>query len=650
MVILVSRFILHPSFPRVCAALVAGILAGFSTVASAQLDLDPPASPPVRPSDNGLIQRAPGPQPMPLPEPRFPLDQLQPAQPASPAGARTLTASAAFEPSTVRLMRFGEYRVTILGARVGIELPDPLPAPDGLVVELSTRNAGASVVNGQRVESMTFRYSVTSARPGIFVMPSFTATVGGIAVTVPAAQVRVQEPGADDLPYKAAHAVLDIPDREYYVGQTIQARLLVFDTPDENIQAIANVTKPSGDFLFQSQPVSRRERVEWQGRTVSAMVTPLRLTPIKPGETEISIQAIVFVSKMSMMGRQTGNTAQAMLDTPPTLVRVRPLPEKGRKPGFTGAIGKFDLGRPTVSVNEVVAGDPVTLTVTVSGDGNLEALSPPTIPNDETWQSFTPTSDVARDPMTGRGTKTMTYTLVPRNANTRAVPSIPFSYFDPERAEFVDLSIPPVPITVKPGAGTPDVAAAEAPTEPAASANPSTPKSPEPILTGLSERLGRTQRTVVPIAWSVGFWGAQMLPAAALLGLWYWRRRSDYLAAHPEVVRRREARAAARNHLRAARAAAQAKSSDEFVRASIDAIRAAAAPLNSTQAESLVLTEVLSNLPDDNHARAADHTVRRLYESAHTSRYSGHSVEANGVFALLPDVEHTVAVIEKHQP
>jgi hypothetical protein len=585
---------------------------------------------------------------MPFPAPRqFPLDQLAPA-PAP--GTRPLNATAAFEPATVRLMRFGEYRVTITGTRTGVELPDPLPSPDGLVVELSNRTQGSSIVNGQRVDSVTFHYSVTAARPGLFVMPSFNATVGGIAVTVPAAQVQVREPGTDDLPYQGAHAVIDLPDREYFVGQTVQARLLVFDTPDESVQAIANVTKPSGDFLFQSQPGSRRERVEWKGRTTTAMVTPLRLTPIKPGETEISIQTIVFISKMSMMGRQTGNTAQAMLDTPPVRVRVRALPESGRKPGFTGGIGKFELGRPGVSASEVVVGDPLTLTVTVSGDGNLEALSPPVIPEDQIWQSFTPTSDVTRDPLSGRGTKTMTYTLVPRSANTRAVPAIPFSVFDPERGEYVDLSIPPVPVIVKPGAASNDANPDSSSVANVSDSQPPVTKAAEPILTGLAERPGPTRNSPSPIAWSAGFWAAQFLPAGALLGLWYWRRRVDYLAAHPEVVRRREARIAARNHLRAARTAAQTRASEEFVRASIDAIRAAAAPLDSTRAESLVLSEVLSNLPDETQAQAADSTVRRLFERVHTTRYSGHEVETDGVFALLPEVERTVAAIEKHQP
>ena len=144
-----------------------------------------------------------------------------------------------------------------------------------------------------------------------------------------------------------------------------------------------------------------------------------------------------------------GFTAQAMLDTPPVRILVRPLPDAGRRRGFTGAIGKFDLGQPQPSANEVQVGDPLTLTVTISGTGNLEAISPPLLDGGSGWQSFSPTSDVDRDALTGRGTKTFTYTLIAKSGETRSVPAIPFSYFDPEKKEYVDLTIPPVPVTVK---------------------------------------------------------------------------------------------------------------------------------------------------------------------------------------------------------
>ncbi|MEQ1860918.1 MAG: BatD family protein [Chthoniobacteraceae bacterium] len=621
--------------PVKTAALKAALLLLTSTVALAQI----PPLPPGVPQDFPLTPRSRGPVPMQPPQ------TAQPFLPVDPLAQQALSATASFEPPVLRLMRFGEYRVTILGSSSGIELPDPLPAPDGLILDLTDKAPGTSIINGRRVMTMTFRYTVAAARPGTFLVPSFTATVAGTIVTVPAAQVIVQTPGPADLPYQPVKAVLDLPAGDYFVGQMLPARLLVFDTPDETVQAIANVTKPSGDFLFQSQSGSRRERIAWEGREQSALVTPLRLTPIKSGETDVTLQAIVFVNKLNLVGRSSGNTAQAMLDTAPVRVRVRTLPEAGRKPGFTGAIGKFELGRPVLSAAEAVVGDPITMTVTLIGEGNLEAIGAPTIETNETWQSFTPTMSVDRDVFSGRGTKTITYTLIPRVTETRAVPAIPFSYFDPERKEFIDLTIPPQPVSVKPS-GAPPVPTAEIPAAaPAPEPEAASPKRAEPILTGLAEKPGAWRRSPSPIAWRGWFWAGQAAPALALLGLWGWRRRVDFLATHPEIVRRREARAAARSHLRLARSAARRRDADAFVTASIDAIRAAAAPLDTTEAQSLVLQEVLAKLPSEHDA-----TVRRLFAHTHTKCFSGHGVEVNGVLELLPEVQRTVAVIERHQP
>jgi hypothetical protein len=584
----------------------------------------------------------------------IPFNQGQPMQPTSPLDqlrrgpmGGTLSATASFEPSMLRLMRFGEYRVTILGISAGIEIPEPLPAPDGLILDLTDKSPGGTIVNGQRVPSMTFRYTVTAARAGTFLVPSFTATVAGQPVTVPAAQVVVQEPGPGDLPYQAVKAVLDLTAGEYFVGQMLPARLLVFDTPDETVQAVANVTKPSGDFLFQSQSGSRRERLAWQGKESVVLVTPLRLTPIKPGETDVSLQAIVFVNKLNATGRPSGNTAQAMLDTAPVHVRVRALPEAGRPANFTGAIGKFELGQPALSAAEAVVGDPVTLTVTIMGEGNLESIAAPAIESNDAWQSFTPTMTVDRDAFSGRGTKTITYTLIPRRVDVRTVPSIPFSYFDPERKQYVDLAIPPLPVSVKPAGEPPAAPVAAATPAPQAAPDAPAPHAAEPILTGLAEKPGSWRRSASPISSRRIFWVAQVVPALALLGLGVWRRRADFLAAHPEIVRRRAARAAARRHLQLARSAASRSDADAFVAASIDAIRAAAAPLDTTEAESLVLQEVLAKLPREN---GAAETVQKLYEHTHTKNFSGHGVASNGVLDLLPAVQKTVAIIERHQP
>jgi hypothetical protein len=610
----------------------------------AQLQLDPVPSQPVSPQDR--IRQLPAPPPPP--QPSIPFDQLH-RLPSTNVNA--LSATAAFEPPILRLMRFGEYRLTIVGATSGIELPDPMPAPEGLILDLTDKSPGTVISGGQRVLTMTFRFAVTAARPGNFLMPSYTIHVAGTPVTVPAAQVLVQEPGPADLPYQPAEAALDLAEGEYFVGQMLPARLLLLDTPDEAVAGVANITKPSGDFLFQSQSTSRRENLMWQGKMRSALVTPLRLTPIKAGITEVSLQAILFVTRLNAAGRSSGNTAQALLDTPTVRVTVRPLPEAGRKPGFTGAIGSLALGRATLSSSEVMVGDPVVLTVAISGDGNLEAFGAPEALANDDWHTFPPASDVNRDLFSGRGTKIISYTLIPRRADVRATAPIPFSYFDPERREYIDLTIPSLPVVVRPnpGAAATTEAPASTPATAAAAAPPveAPPKAPERILTGLAEEPGAWRKSPTPVFSSPLFWAAQMAPLLGLAGLFAWRRWQDFLIAHPAFVRRRQARRDTRRHLRRARAACDARDSDAFVAASIEAIRSAAAPLDSTAAESLVLSEVLARLPGRNGAAA---TVEKLFHRAHARHFSGHAVAQDGVFSMLPEIEKTVAEIESRQP
>lgn len=622
----------------------------------------------------------PLPQPLPRPLPQQSSDpfgnpanpgdrimqlQIPGAAPVQPPAAPSLnldklSATAAFEPGVISLKRFGEYRVTITGARHGVELPEPLPAPEGLVVSNAGRSYGAQILaTGERVESVTFRYSVTAARPGPFVLPSFTAQVSGVSVTVPAAQLVVREPQPGEELYQSAQAVLDLAAGEYFVGQAITGRLLLIDTADEVAQAIANVTKPSGDFLFKGQPGARREAFQWKGRAASGLVMPIQLTPIKPGETDVSLQAVVFINRITGVGgsrtlrppgAMSGFTAQSMLDTPPVHIVVRPLPDAGRRRGFTGAIGKFELERSQLSATEVQVGDPLTLSVTVSGEGNLEAISPPPIEGGDLWESFTPTSEVDRDTITTRGSKTFTYTLIPRSAEARSVPAIAFSYFDPEKKEYVDLTIPPALITVQGYAAPVTTPAASAPAADASAAPSEKVKGSEPILTGLAEKPGRWRRAVAPDAAHGWFWVVQSVPALALLALALWRRRADFLARHPEVVRRRRARVAARKHLGRAREAARKHDREAFVASGLDAIREAAAPLDSARPSSLVLEEVLAKLDEPSRSGEPGRTVRKLFEFAHHAQFSGHQPEANGVLELLPGIERAVSTIERQQP
>ena len=88
-----------------------------------------------------------------------------------------------------------------------------------------------------------------------------------------------------------------------------------------------------------------------------------------------------------------GPPQYTLVETDPVELHVRPLPSEGELPGFTGAIGSFELGPPRLATNVVRVGDVVTLTVTVTnrGDGPLARLVAPPAPRAADWQVFAPT-------------------------------------------------------------------------------------------------------------------------------------------------------------------------------------------------------------------------------------------------------------------
>ena len=161
-------------------------------------------------------------------------------------------------------------------------------------------------------------------------------------------------------------------------------------------------------------------------------------------------------------------------------------------------------------------------------------------------------------------------------------------------------------------------------------------------MTGLEEKPGRWLAGASPALWKPWFLALQAAPPVLLLLLWAWRKRQEFLAAHPEFIRRRRARAAARRALAQARAAARRGDSPAFLRAGVGALCEAAAPLNSARAGSLTRGEVLSALRDDERATLA---ARAIFDHAEAATYTRATAAIPQPSTLLPELEHAVATL-----
>lgn len=126
---------------------------------------------------------------------------------------------------------------------------------------------------------------------------------------------------------------------------------------------------------------------------------------------------------------------------------IKPLPDEGRPPGFGGAVGRFTI-EAEADRKDVAVGESVKLRVTIAGDGNLASFAAPrpAIPG------FKVLGVLERhDP----GTRILTYDVAPTRSDVAAIPSIPFTYFEPApRPRYATVRTEPIAITVRPGAAS----------------------------------------------------------------------------------------------------------------------------------------------------------------------------------------------------
>ena len=133
------------------------------------------------------------------------------------------------------------------------------------------------------------------------------------------------------------------------------------------------------------------------------------------------------------------------LKTKSLKLTVQPLPETGKPQHFSGAIGEYQISA-QVARGWVEAGSALTLSVRVSGRGNMKTVTAPKLPP-------IPGVIVNRPTLTEDSTSTSvayTYALIPSQRGMLRIPAIEYTYFDPNRAVYATAQTTPIPVSVRP--------------------------------------------------------------------------------------------------------------------------------------------------------------------------------------------------------
>jgi hypothetical protein len=205
---------------------------------------------------------------------------------------------------------------------------------------------------------------------------------------------------------------------------------------------------------------------------------------------------------------------------PGTSLVVRGPPDEGRPRGFTNAVGRFRFSG-TAKPTTLDVGDTCTITLSLSGEGNLEFVEWPAF--DELAAGF---RVFGKEERKSSAVRTLELSVAPRNDRVTEIPALEFAAFDPDQGVYEVLRAGPFTLDVRRGGPNEGLVALEDPTE--------TLNSLETIRESLPAPGGEPW----PAWWLV-------LPGAlALLFVETRMRRAAWREQNPHMVARRGARRA----------------------------------------------------------------------------------------------------------
>jgi len=132
------------------------------------------------------------------------------------------------------------------------------------------------------------------------------------------------------------------------------------------------------------------------------------------------------------------------------LVAIDP-PAAGRPTDYAGAVGVLQVTA-RFDTTPARVGDPITLTVSVSGQGNVKLFPRPAL--DVSWASMVRADERVRlstDSLVIAGDKEFDWVLTPRSAGRLELPAIRYPFFDPYARRYETASTNPLALLVAPG-------------------------------------------------------------------------------------------------------------------------------------------------------------------------------------------------------
>lgn len=334
------------------------------------------------------------------------------------------------------------------------------------------------VINGRTVRQSSgvvknYVFSIPTTAVGPLTVPAFDVKIGKEVYSSKALTFRVNpKPTSSDLLFVTQ---LEHAQAAYYPAQVVRVvcKILYRNFPGSpSIEEIHMPILEHKSFAFLPEKDADREMVINQGRiavkefqgeetvggkSYNVFGFRLKFRLMESGRftfdnfIKMQVETGKHIRQRGFFGTHlVPEKVTLYADSKPVTIVVRDLPRNNVPDTFNGAIGNFKIDVIPSSDTNVKVGDPITLSIEISGNGTWEFVKHPPV---HKMEAITDYFIVSSDPVAGKvsadGTrKTFLVRMRVKSKTVKEIPPIAFTYFDLSKEQYVTVQSDPVPITV----------------------------------------------------------------------------------------------------------------------------------------------------------------------------------------------------------
>lgn len=343
----------------------------------------------------------------------------------------------------------------------------------------SSTSSSVQIINGSvsKTNTQTYSFHLRAIKEGKFTIPQASITVDKKRITSEPCEINVVASSNGSTTYSGSSTnnsttqvgignkevfLEAVPNKKkVYLGEQVLLTYRLFYTIPISQVSVSKAPSYSGfwtkDITDNNGSLQQSSIVRDGQQYYVSTIQEIVLFPQKTGELIVDPLDITCIAQIKQQrNRSQGydpfddffgdilgtsyTNVRKDIKSQPFEIEVLPLPTANKPSSFKGAVGQYTFTS-KIDKSELNVNEAFTLTLTVSGKGNIELLElpKPVFPPD--FEVYDPkiTSSVKSNALGISGSKKAEYIIIPRVSGDFILEEIDFSYFNPTLGKYETL-------------------------------------------------------------------------------------------------------------------------------------------------------------------------------------------------------------------